>query len=72
MCVICQRSAGEHAPICPQYLSWVGVGCSLVGQGQRVRLGHGVIAISTQERMGMKWGKRQSVSTLFSLGNILW
>lgn len=41
---ISQRAAVDG----PQYLSWVGIGCSLVGQGQRVRLGHGVITVSTQ------------------------
>lgn len=43
-----KRSKHGHPPNAGQYLSWVGIGRSLVGQGQRVRLGHGVIAIGTQ------------------------
>lgn len=70
--LISQTSADRYPPNGPQYLSWVGIGCSLVGRGQRVRLGHGVIAVSAQEWVGMEWGERQGVGALFSLGNILW
>lgn len=77
---MCQRLKEEmqHSktyvdpPNGPQYLPRVGIGCSLVGQGQGVRLGHGVIAVSAQQGVGMKGGQRQRVDALFSLGNILW
>lgn len=55
-----------------KYLPWVGIGPSLDGQPQRVRLGHGVIAVGTQQGVGVKQGQRQRVGALFSLRNILW
>lgn len=54
------------------YLSWVGIGCSLAGQAQWVRLGHGVIAVSPQQRVRMERRERQSVGALSSAGYVLW
>lgn len=68
-----KKAHTTHPCICPGgYLSWVGIGCSLAGQAQWVSLGHGVIAVSPQQRVRMERRERQSVGALSSAGYVLW